>query len=60
MLARRAGLPAQAVGAPTAGYYWPSAMIREFVAILYDHRVTHAVLLVLFAVPIPLALLTVG
>ncbi|BBG01343.1 MULTISPECIES: YdcF family protein [Pseudonocardia] len=57
VLARRLGIDAQAVGAPTAGYYWPSAVLREFVAILREHRVLNTVLLVLLCVPAPLALL---
>ncbi|ANY05146.1 YdcF family protein [Pseudonocardia sp. HH130630-07] len=56
MLARRLGIDAQAVGAPTAGYYWPSAVLREFVAILREHRVANAVLLAVVAVPLPAAL----
>ncbi|WP_060721952.1 YdcF family protein [Pseudonocardia sp. EC080625-04] len=60
VLARRLGVDAQAAGAPTAGYYWPSAVLREFVAILREHRVVNAVLLVLIAVPAPLALLAVA
>lgn len=56
LLARRLGVDAQAVGAPTAGYYWPSAMLREFVAILREYRLTNAALLVLVSVPAPLAL----
>ena len=28
----------QVVGSPTAAYYWPTATIREFVAILYSHK----------------------
>lgn len=60
VLARRLGIDAQAVGAPTAGYYWPSAVLREFVAILREHRVVNAVLLVLVAVPLPVVLLAVG
>jgi uncharacterized SAM-binding protein YcdF (DUF218 family) len=39
MLARRLGIDAQAVGAPTALYYWPSAYLREFVAVVLEHRV---------------------
>lgn len=38
MLARRLGLDAQAIGAPTAYYYWPSAYLREFVAVMVGHR----------------------
>ncbi|MEV1292664.1 YdcF family protein [Pseudonocardia sp. NPDC049635] len=60
VLARRLGIDAQAVGAPTAGYYWPSAVLREFVAILREHRVWNTVLLVLVCVPAPLALLLLG
>ena len=38
MLARSLGIDAQAVGCPTALYYWPSAYLREFVAVMIDHR----------------------
>ncbi|GGU18698.1 hypothetical protein GCM10007979_16880 [Nocardioides albus] len=39
MLARRLGIDAQAIGAPTARYYWPSAYLREFTAVMVDHRI---------------------
>jgi uncharacterized SAM-binding protein YcdF (DUF218 family) len=32
--ARRVGLDGQVVGTPTATYYWPSATLREFAAVL--------------------------
>jgi uncharacterized SAM-binding protein YcdF (DUF218 family) len=38
LLARRLGIDAQAIGAPTARYYWPGAYLREFVAVLVEHR----------------------
>ena len=44
ILARRLGVPAQASGARTARYYWPSAMLREFVALLVGRRRLHLVL----------------
>lgn len=53
--ARLAGVDAQAVGSPTAPYFWLNATLREFVAFLREHRVAHAVMLVLTAVPVPLA-----
>lgn len=37
MMMRRAGVAGYALGAPTADYYWPSATIREYLAILRDH-----------------------
>lgn len=37
-LARTLELDAQVVGAPTAPYYVPSAFLREFVAVLVEHR----------------------
>ena len=40
------------MGAPTAVYYWPSAVIREFFAVLRDHFWLNAVLLALSVVPI--------
>ncbi|HZX05504.1 YdcF family protein [Kribbella sp.] len=38
MTARRAKVDGQVIGSPTAQYYWPSATLREFVAILVQHR----------------------
>lgn len=48
VLASRLGTDAQVVGAPTAYYYIPSAFLREFAAILVEHKKTHLV----FALPI--------
>jgi uncharacterized SAM-binding protein YcdF (DUF218 family) len=39
MLARQLGIDAQAIGAPTALYYVPSAYLREFVAVMAGQRV---------------------
>ena len=55
--ARKAGVDAQAIGCRTAPYFWLSATLREFVAFLREHKAAHAVMLVLFAVPVPLALI---
>lgn len=40
--ARKASVNGQVAGAPTSFYYWPSATIREFVAVLMSHRVLNA------------------
>ncbi|MDX3004588.1 YdcF family protein [Kribbella solani] len=37
MTARKAKVNGQVIGSPTAAYYWPTATIREFVAILVSH-----------------------
>ncbi|WP_224388842.1 YdcF family protein [Pseudonocardia sp. ICBG1293] len=42
LTARRAGVDGQVVGSPTARYYRPSATLREFVAILAEHRALNA------------------
>jgi len=55
LAARRAGLDGQVLGAPTARYYWPSATIREFVAILAGYpliNLTMATLLIAFGVAV--------
>lgn len=39
MLTRSVGLDAKVVGAPTARYYYPSALLREFVAVMVQNRV---------------------
>ncbi|AXB48343.1 hypothetical protein A4R43_07685 [Amycolatopsis albispora] len=38
LLARKARLNGQVIGAPTAWYFWPSATIREFIAVFAAHR----------------------
>ena len=38
MLARKLGIDAQAIGSPTALYFWPSAYLREFVAVMTEQR----------------------
>ncbi|MFE4633940.1 YdcF family protein [Streptomyces sp. NPDC056773] len=38
MMARKAGVNGQVLGSPTAAYFWPSATIREFVAVFWEHR----------------------
>lgn len=45
LLMRRLGIAGQAVGAPTARYYRPSAMIREYVAIMREHVWLNAIML---------------
>lgn len=52
LLMRRLGIAGYSVGAPTARYYWPTAVIREFVAVLRDHRVLNIVLLSVCCMPI--------
>ncbi|GHG13538.1 YdcF family protein [Streptomyces zaomyceticus] len=41
LLARRAGMDGQVVGSPTAAYFWPSATIREFVAVFLQYKVVN-------------------
>jgi uncharacterized SAM-binding protein YcdF (DUF218 family) len=52
LLMRRQGLAGYAIGAPTALYYWPSAVIREFIAVLRDHFWLNLVLLGLAGLPL--------
>jgi uncharacterized SAM-binding protein YcdF (DUF218 family) len=42
IIARRVGVNGQVTGAPTAGYYWPSAMIREFAAVFISYKLINA------------------
>jgi uncharacterized SAM-binding protein YcdF (DUF218 family) len=37
IIMRKAGIPGYTVGCRTARYYWPSATVREFLAILLEH-----------------------
>ena len=48
VLARRIGSDTQVVGAPTARYYVPSAFLREFVAVVVEHRRLHLLLVLPF------------
>ncbi len=41
-----------AVGAPTAQYYWPTAVLREYVAIMRDHLRLNVVGLALSSLPL--------
>ncbi|MFF3212127.1 YdcF family protein [Streptomyces sp. NPDC002886] len=41
MMARKAGVNGQVLGSPTARYFWPSATIREFVAVFWEHRIAN-------------------
>lgn len=52
LLMRRLGIAGYSVGSPTARHYWPSAVIREFIAVLRDHLVLNVVLLGLACVPL--------
>lgn len=52
LLMRKLGLRGHAVGAPTAPYYCPSAFLREYVAILRDHKYVTAVALILACIPL--------
>ncbi|MCY0920405.1 YdcF family protein [Streptomyces sp. H27-G5] len=38
MMARKVGVNGQVLGSPTAAYFWPSATIREFVAVFVEHK----------------------
>ncbi|MFI6419604.1 YdcF family protein [Streptomyces sp. NPDC050842] len=41
LMARRAGVDGQVVGSPTAAYFWPSAIMREFVAVFLQYKVVN-------------------
>lgn len=51
-LMRRLGLAGYSVGSSTARYYWPSAVIREYLAVLRDHLRLNAAMLVLSTLPL--------
>jgi uncharacterized SAM-binding protein YcdF (DUF218 family) len=59
MIARRIGIRGQVTGARTAGYYWPSATLREFGAVFLSHKAVNlAVCFMLVVVPVTATLLT--
>ncbi|MGW1071914.1 YdcF family protein [Streptomyces sp. NPDC002537] len=41
LTARKADVNGQVVGSPTAAYFWPSATIREFVAVFLHHKLVN-------------------
>ncbi len=55
-LMRKAGLPGYAVGAKTARYFWPTAVMREYVAVLRDHLWLNAAMLAIACLPLAVAL----
>jgi uncharacterized SAM-binding protein YcdF (DUF218 family) len=50
LTARKAKVNGQVIGSPTAAYYWPTATIREFVAILFTHKYLNGGICLLIAV----------
>ncbi|GAB6092824.1 YdcF family protein [Furfurilactobacillus curtus] len=50
LYARKAGLPATGVGSPTSFFFLPSALIREFIALLNYYRKTTIVVAFLIAI----------
>ena len=54
IIARRVGVNGQVTGAPTAAYYWPSAVLREFAAVFLSHKVVNFGICALIVV-LPLA-----
>ena len=54
IIARRVGVNGQVTGAPTAAYYWPSAVLREFAAVFLSYKVVNFGICALIVV-LPLA-----
>lgn len=44
LLSRKLGINAEVVGSPTARYFLPSAFLREFAAVLVEHKRLHALM----------------
>lgn len=57
LLMRTVGVRGYALGAPTARYYMPSALLREYVAILRDHKWLNISVLGLMLMPLIMLLL---
>jgi uncharacterized SAM-binding protein YcdF (DUF218 family) len=51
LTARKAKVNGQVIGSPTAAYYWPTATIREFVAILYTHKYLNGIICLIIILP---------
>lgn len=52
------GLNADGVGSHTRAYYWPTAFIREFIAITKAHITPYIVIAILWAIPTAVSLLS--
>lgn len=52
LLMRSVGLAGYGLGVPTARYFWPSATLREFAAILRDHRLLNGIVLAALCLPL--------
>jgi len=50
IIARRAGVRGQVASAPTAVYYWPNAMLREFAAVFLSHKLLNLAICALIVV----------
>ena len=57
IIARRVGVNGQVTAAGTAGYYWPSAMLREFAAVFFSYKLINFGICALI-VALPLAYVT--
>lgn len=51
-LMRQLGIRGYSIGAPTARYYRPSAMLREYVALLRDHLKLNVIVLGILSTPL--------
>lgn len=58
LLMRRLKISGYSVGAPTARYYWPTAVIREYIAVLRDHLLLNGILLGLCCLPVVIFLVS--
>ncbi|MBT2478014.1 YdcF family protein [Streptomyces sp. ISL-94] len=58
MMARKAGVNGQVLGSPTARYFWPSATLREFVAVFWEHRAVNLSICGLLAAAVALGAAT--
>ena len=54
IIARHLGIDGQVTGAPTAAYYWPAAMLREFAAVFLRYKMINLGVCALIVV-LPLA-----
>jgi uncharacterized SAM-binding protein YcdF (DUF218 family) len=59
IIARRLRVNGQVTGARTAGYYWPTAMLREFAAVFLSYKLVNFAICVLI-VGVPLGYYLVG
>ena len=50
IMARRVGMKAIGIGSKTKWYFWPNALVREFVGLVANHKIKQLIILIIMLV----------